>query len=483
MHKISADLPPAHAAFVEPLSCALHAVERANLTFDDVVVVAGCGPIGLGMIAGARAKYPAKIVALDLAPDKLALALECGADIAINIGKEDAVAAVKEITGGYGADVYLEGTGHPSAVAQGLNLLRKLGTYVEYSVFGSDVSVDWSIISDDKELDVLRSPPRPAHLAGRGPDARVRRAADGQDLHPPAPARRLPAGSGSGGQRQGVGEGVAHPVSAIGRSIDPADRPVWIGTSWKMTKTLARGPGLRRPGRGRANTGWGGAVRAPARTPPWPRSANGYRGSRRSCSEPRTPTGQPEGAWTGEISMAMAADAGATMVEMGHSERRELFGETDETVAAKAAAAVQHGLVPLICVGEPLAVRDAGQAENFVAGQVLAALSRLAASGVAAALVAYEPVWAIGEHGRPATETEVAPVMTAIVDTVAGFTGGGALRGLLYGGSVNLDNAATLLSNPHTDGLFVGRSAWQPDGFTRLLRIGGRHRTTRTRQF
>ena len=155
VHKISADLPPAHAAFVEPLSCGLHAVERANLTFDDVVVVAGCGPIGLGMIAGARAKYPAKIVALDMAPDKLALALECGADVAINIGEEDAIAAVRDMTGGYGADVYLEGTGHPSAVAQGLNILRKLGTYVEYSVFGSDVSVDWSIISDDKELDVL----------------------------------------------------------------------------------------------------------------------------------------------------------------------------------------------------------------------------------------------------------------------------------------------------------------------------------------
>ena len=77
----------------------------------------------------------------------------------INIGEEDAVAKVKDMTGGYGADVYLEGTGHPSAVGQGLNLLRKLGTYVEYSVFGSDVSVDWSIISDDKELDV-----RGAHL-------------------------------------------------------------------------------------------------------------------------------------------------------------------------------------------------------------------------------------------------------------------------------------------------------------------------------
>ncbi len=159
VHKISADLPPAHAAFAEPLSCALHAVERADIGFEDVVVVAGCGPIGLGMIAGSKSKNPKLVIGLDMAADKLALALECGADLVINIAEEDAVAKVKELTDGYGADVYLEGTGHPSAVGQGLNLLRKLGTYVEYSVFGSDVSVDWSIISDDKELDV-----RGAHL-------------------------------------------------------------------------------------------------------------------------------------------------------------------------------------------------------------------------------------------------------------------------------------------------------------------------------
>ena len=88
-------------------------------------------------------------------PEKLELAKRCGADLTINIAEQDAVAIVKELTDGYGADVYLEGTGHPSAVPQGLNLLRKLGRYVEYGVFGSDVSVDWSIISDDKELDVL----------------------------------------------------------------------------------------------------------------------------------------------------------------------------------------------------------------------------------------------------------------------------------------------------------------------------------------
>ena len=155
VHRISKDLPPAHAAFAEPLSCALHAVERAAIRFDDVVVVAGCGPIGLGMIAGAAAKFPAEIVALDMDPRKLDLALRTGATRAIDIAETDAVAEVKAMTGGYGADVYLEGTGHPSAVLQGLNLLRKLGRFVEYSVFKDDVSVDWSIISDDKELDVL----------------------------------------------------------------------------------------------------------------------------------------------------------------------------------------------------------------------------------------------------------------------------------------------------------------------------------------
>jgi len=159
VHKVSKDMPPAHAAFAEPLSCSLHAVERAQITFEDVVVVAGCGPIGLGMIAGAAAKSPARVIALDVADAKLELAKLCGADMTINIAQQDPVQAIKDLTGGYGADVYIEGTGHPSAVPQGLNLLRKLGTFVEYSVFKDNVSVDWSIISDDKELDV-----RGAHL-------------------------------------------------------------------------------------------------------------------------------------------------------------------------------------------------------------------------------------------------------------------------------------------------------------------------------
>lgn len=155
VHKISHDVPAAHAAFAEPLSCALHAVERAGIGPDDVVVVAGAGPIGLGMIAGAAARSPKAIVALDMSDDRLAVARACGATHIVNIGEQQPADLIAELTEGIGADVYLEASGHPSAVVQGLHLLRKMGRFVEYSVFGSDVTVDWTIISDDKELDVL----------------------------------------------------------------------------------------------------------------------------------------------------------------------------------------------------------------------------------------------------------------------------------------------------------------------------------------
>jgi triosephosphate isomerase len=179
-----------------------------------------------------------------------------------------------------------------------------------------------------------------------------------------------------------------------------------------------------------------------------------------------------EGAGTGEISMGMAEDAGARLVEMGHSERREQFGETDETVALKARAAVDHGLVPLICVGEPLSVREAGRAEEFVAAQVRAATASLTPDEVGGVLVAYEPVWAIGTGGRPATPAEVAPVMAVLARVLAERSGGGGSRALLYGGGVDAGNAADLLRDPHTEGLFVGRAGWSVTGLLELLEIG-----------
>lgn len=163
VHRISPDLPAGHAAFAEPLSCSLHAVERACIEFEDTVVIAGMGPIGLGMVAGARLRNPKHVVCVDSEPRRLDVARACGGDITLNFTETDPVAEVLDLTQGYGCDAYLDATGHPSGVIQGLTMLRKLGRFVEYSVMREPVTVDWTIIGDSKELDV-----RGAHL---GPHA------------------------------------------------------------------------------------------------------------------------------------------------------------------------------------------------------------------------------------------------------------------------------------------------------------------------
>jgi erythritol/L-threitol dehydrogenase len=159
VHKIPAELSLEDAAIIEPLSCAIHAVNRGDIQLDDVVVIAGAGPIGLMMVQVAKLKTPRKLVVIDLVPQRLELSTRYGADVVINPRNEDAPAIVRGLTGGYGCDVYIEASGSPSGVTQGLNMIRKLGRYVEFSVFGSDTTVDWSIIGDRKELDV-----RGAHL-------------------------------------------------------------------------------------------------------------------------------------------------------------------------------------------------------------------------------------------------------------------------------------------------------------------------------
>jgi len=177
-----------------------------------------------------------------------------------------------------------------------------------------------------------------------------------------------------------------------------------------------------------------------------------------------------DGAFTGEVSMRMARDAGAELVEIGHSERRALFGETDETVAAKVRAALAHGVTPLVCVGEPRAVRDAGAAESFVVAQVLVALSGVPHDAEAGVVVAYEPVWSIGAGGTPATPADVAPVVTAVREAVQRERPSLALA-VLYGGSVDEHNAAELVEQVDLDGLFVGRAAWEAAGLARLSAI------------
>jgi triosephosphate isomerase len=176
------------------------------------------------------------------------------------------------------------------------------------------------------------------------------------------------------------------------------------------------------------------------------------------------------GAWTGEVSVAQVKDAGAQLVEIGHSERREHFGETVATTRLKVAAALRHGLVPLLCIGESAEVKRAGGSSRFILEQAAGALDGLTAEQTARVLIAYEPVWAIGENGRPATVEELQQPFADL-----GRQYGSATRGLLYGGSVNLDNAEALLGIDHVTGLFVGRAAWQLPGYLRLLEIAAGH--------
>jgi triosephosphate isomerase len=171
------------------------------------------------------------------------------------------------------------------------------------------------------------------------------------------------------------------------------------------------------------------------------------------------------GAFTGEVSAAMLADFGCRYVLVGHSERRTLFGEDDAVIAGKFAAAQRGGLVPVLCVGETLAERRAGRTEAVVAGQLQAVLERVGAAGFGRAVVAYEPVWAIGT-GVTATPQEAQAVHAAIRARVAAADGGlaAALR-ILYGGSVKPQNAAELFAQADIDGGLIGGAALEAGDF------------------
>ena len=157
VHKLPADMEPRLAATIEPLVCSIHAVQRAKIEFEDTVVIAGCGPLGLGMVGAARLCNPHRLIALDLRDYRLEVALHLGADLTMNPSREDVVARVLELTDGYGCDVYIEATGNAEAVPQGLQMIRKLGRFVEFSVHTEPVTVDWTLIGDQKELDIYGS--------------------------------------------------------------------------------------------------------------------------------------------------------------------------------------------------------------------------------------------------------------------------------------------------------------------------------------
>lgn len=243
----------------------------------------------------------------------------------------------------------------------------------------------------------------------------------------------------------------------------------WVGTSWKMNKTLAEGLAF-------AESLAAAAPDIDDRIQPFViPSFTAVREVKRALAATRVKVGAQNmhwadaGAWTGEVSPVQLRDCGLDLIELGHSERREHFGETDETVGLKAEAAVRHGFVPLICVGETLDERESGRADDVLAAQTTGALQFLdQAQRAAPILFAYEPVWAIGEKGIPAT-SDYADARQALIKRAAAAVLPTAPP-VLYGGSVNPGNAAEFIARPHVDGLFIGRSAWDPDGYIDILR-------------
>ena len=244
---------------------------------------------------------------------------------------------------------------------------------------------------------------------------------------------------------------------------------LWIGTSWKMNKTLAEArvfaEALLNADASRA-AGIQRFVIPPFTTV---REVKSILDSTSVKVGVQNMHWADQGAWTGEISPLMVRDCKCDMVELGHSERREHFGETNETVGLKAAAAVSHGLIPLICVGETLSQREAGRAKEILEKQVRAALGSVDQSQKKEVeiLLAYEPVWAIGDGGIPAT-SDYADARQAEIIAVAETVLGRRIP-CLYGGSVNPTNCQELINCPHIDGLFIGRSAWNVDGYLDIL--------------
>jgi triosephosphate isomerase len=186
---------------------------------------------------------------------------------------------------------------------------------------------------------------------------------------------------------------------------------------------------------------------------------------------------EEKGAFTGEVSPAMLAKLQVRYVIAGHSERRQLFGETDDMVNAKVRAVLANGMTPIMCVGETLDEREAGNTESRVLGQLRAGLAKVDRAAVGAMVVAYEPIWAIGT-GRTATPADAQAVCGALraeVGAVSGADAASSVR-IQYGGSVKAVNIADLMAEPDVDGALVGGASLDPDEFGAIVQYRLRNR-------
>jgi triosephosphate isomerase len=181
---------------------------------------------------------------------------------------------------------------------------------------------------------------------------------------------------------------------------------------------------------------------------------------------------EEKGAFTGEISPIMLKDLGCEYVIVGHSERRHLFGETDETVRLKTGAVFKAGMVPVVCVGEVLDQREQGKTFEVVAGQIEGALNALSPMQAERLVIAYEPVWAIGT-GRTATPAQAQEVHAFIRETIASLFNKGVEKRarILYGGSVKPSNIDELMAEPDVDGALVGGASLEVGSFKRLVQF------------
>jgi triosephosphate isomerase len=178
------------------------------------------------------------------------------------------------------------------------------------------------------------------------------------------------------------------------------------------------------------------------------------------------------GAFTGEVSAPMLVELDVEAVVLGHSERRQLFGETDEALARKVPAALAAGLEPILCVGETEEARDSGQTEAVLERQLQADLADVASTDLASVVVAYEPIWAIGT-GRTATPDQAEEAIAFIRDVVRQRGAAADELRILYGGSVKPDNAEELLGREEIDGALVGGASLDADSFARIVEAAG----------
>ena len=241
----------------------------------------------------------------------------------------------------------------------------------------------------------------------------------------------------------------------------------WIGTSWKMNKTRAEAREFARILK--ASPYALSPEFQPFVIPPFTAIADvaGELAHTRIKVGAQNMHWADHGAWTGEISASMIIDSGATLVEIGHSERRQHFGETDETVALKTQAALKHGLTALVCIGDSQVDYAAGKTAQVLDAQVRALLKYVGAVALGQVIIAYEPIWSIGEGGTPASPEFANEQHRKLNDLILSLIGGSLP--ILYGGSVNLDNCVELAAQSHINGLFIGRAAWQATGYLGII--------------